>query len=180
MSTEQTDLREGSVRVALGDLLRSEWNSANAAGYDPTVSEGNGKHLNVTLGTYDENGPDPQIALRDVSEMPTGGDGYSAIKATGAGPIQTSRGRIDCNVFTGAQDDLPEHPQLLAKRIGLEVREIIHDNAQGIMDSATGELLVTDVACSRPRVTPDTDRPTVEWIGRCEVTYTIHDDPPER
>ena len=182
MSTQETDIREGSVRVALGDCLRENWKPANALGYDPNVGEDDPTHLRVSLGIYDEDTDPPHMALRDVSEIAEGSAGYSAIKATGEGPIQTFRGRVDINVFTGADGELPggEHPQLAAKRIGLEAREIIHDNVQGVMDAATGELLVTDIACSRPRVAPDPDLTPTSWIGRLEVTYRLDEQPPNR
>ena len=187
MSSQQTPITEGSVRVAIGELLRSEeWQADNALGYDPSLSEGDANHLDVTLGTYSEDNPVPQLALRDVSVIAEGGAGYSAIKATGEGPIQTFMGRIDVLTYVGEQGELTDsaggelNAQLAAKRIGHEVRAIVHDNSVGIMDPATGELLATSLACSRPRVTPDPDLPGPHWVGRQEVTYEVNEDPPNR
>lgn len=180
MSTTQTDLRTGSVRVALGDLLHAEWDPSNAAGYDPNLAESDPKHLDIHLGQFSEDGAFPQLGLRDVSETAAGSTGYAAMKATGAGPVQDFRGRVDMTVFVGADDDLDENSQLLAKRIGLEAREIIHDNVQGIMDSATGNLLIVNAACSRPRVGVDPDLPEAHYLGRLEVTYLLREEPPER
>ena len=176
------NLRKGSVRVALGDLLHEEWNPENTAGYDPTLSEGDGHHVDVTLGTYSEDNAVPQLALRSVSEMPEGGAGYSAIKANGDGPIQTFTGRIDVLAYVGEDGDLAggENPQLAAEMLGHEVRSIVHDNVDGVMDPVTGALLATDLACSRPRVSPDPDLPGPEWIGRQEVTYKLDENPPNR
>jgi len=174
------DITENSVRVALGDLLQTNWDPSNSQGHDATDDESATKRINVTLGTYSEDSPVPTMALRDVSETPVGGSGYSSIKATGAGPIQTSRGRIDLLTYVGADEDLPENTQLLAKRIGHEARAIIHDNAVGVMDPVTGELLATSLACSRPRVTPDPNLPGPQFVGRQEVTYEINEDPPDR
>lgn len=179
MSTE-TPLVEGSVRVAIGDLLRAEWRADNALGYTPTADEGTDAHLDVTLGTYSEDNPVPTLALRAVSETPD--TSASAIKATGEGSVQTTLGRIDIQAYVGADGDLPggENAQLAAKRIGLEVRSILHDNEIGVMDSSTGELLATNLVCSRPTVVPDPDLPGPEFVGRQEVTYEINDDPPTR
>ena len=103
------DITEDSVRVALGDLLQANWDPTNSQGYDATDDESVTKRINVTLGTYSEDSPVPTMALRDVSEIPEGGSGYSSIKATGSGPIQTFRGRIDLLTYVGAEDDLPEN-----------------------------------------------------------------------
>jgi len=173
-------ITEDSVRVALGDLLQANWDPSNSQGYDATDDESVTKRIDVTLGTYSEDSSPPTMALRDVSEVAEGGAGYSSVKATGAGPIQTFQGRIDLLTYVGAEDDLPENTQLLAKRIGHEARAIIHDNAVGVMDSVTGELLATSLACSRPRVTPDPDLPGPHFVGRQEVTYEINEDPPNR
>jgi len=180
MSSTQTDLRTGSARVAIGDLLHRAWAPSNAAGYDPTLAESDAKHLNIHLGLYEEDSSVPQLGLRDVSEIPTGASGYAGMKATGAGPIQDFRGRIDARVFVGTDEDLPENTQLLAKRIGLEARSIIHDNAGGIMDAATGNLLIVDVSASRPRIGVDPDLPGAHIVGRMEINYTLREDPPER
>ena len=181
MSTPEQDIREGSVRVAIGDLLQSgAWDASKAMGYDPTAEEGTEKHIDVTLGNYSEDNPVPTMALRDVSEIAEGASGYSGFKANGDGPIQTFRGRIDVNTFVGTDDDLPENTQLLAKRIGLELRDVIHANANGVMDSATGEFLATDLACSRPRIGTDPDLPGPEFLARNELTYTVSEDPPNR
>ena len=186
MSTgPKQDPREGDVRIAIGDLLRAEWRAHPAMGYDPKLPEGDGKHLDITLGTYSEDNAVPQLAIRDVSEIPEGGSGYSAIKADGSGPIQTFMGRKDINVFVGAKGDLAgdEHPQLAARQIGEEARSIIHattSNKGGIMDSATGELLATDLACSKPRVGVDPDLPEAEFLARQEVTYQLSENPPQR
>ena len=174
------DITEDSVRIALGDLLQTNWDPDSSQGYDATDDESATKRINVTLGTYSEDSPVPTMALRDVSEIAEGGAGYSSIKATGAGPIQTFRGRIDLLTYVGAEDNLPESTQLLAKRIGHEARAIIHDNAVGVMDPVTGELLATSLACSRPRVTPDPDLPGPQFVGRCEITYEVNEDPPNR
>jgi hypothetical protein len=174
------DITEDSVRVALGDLLQANWDPTNSQGYDATDDESVTKRINVTLGTYSEDSPVPTMALRDVSEIAEGGAGYSSIKATGDGPIQTFRGRIDLLTYVGATEDLPENTQLVAKRIGFEAQSIIHDNAVGVMDPVTGELLATSLACSRPRVTPDPDLPGPQFVGRQEVTYEINEDPPDR
>lgn len=179
MSTN-TDLRKGDVRIAIGNLLHTEWNPANAGGYDPTLPESDNAHLDIHLGLYEEDSDFPQLGLRDVSSIPTGSAGYSAIKATGAGPIQTFRGRIDAGVYVGASGAQAANPQLLAKRIGLEAREIIHDNANGVMDPVTGTLLATNLACSRPRVGVDPDLAEAHYIGRLEITYELSEDPPER
>ena len=174
------DISEDSVRVALGDLLQTNWDPDNSQGYDATEDESVSKRIDVTLGTYSEDSSPPTMALRDVSEIPEGGSGYSSIKATGEGPIQTFRGRIDLLTYVGADEDLPENTQLLAKRIGHEARAIVHDNAVGLMDPMTGELLATSLACSRPLVGTDPDLPGPEWVGRCEITYQVHENPPQR
>lgn len=184
MSTNQTPIQQGSVRVALGAALRREWRAANALGYAPapTLDASDEKHIDISLSVGDDDPDPPHIVLRDVSEIATGSQGYAAIKATGAGPIQDVRGRRDVNIFVGEQGDLPgkEQAQLAAKRIGGEVRSIVHDNANGLMDPATGTLLATDLACSPPRVVPDPDLPEQEWRALCEVTFTRQFDPPKR
>ena len=182
MSSTQTPIEEGSVRIALGNLLRREWRPENALGYAfgdrPETSE----HIEMHLGNYDEDVAPPQIALRDVSEIPTGSQGYAAIKATGEGPIQDVRGRRDVNIYVGKQGGEVDTTQIqqAAKTIGEEVRSIVHDTANGIMDPATNELLATNLACAPPRVVPDPDLPETEWRAICEVTFTRQFDPPDR
>lgn len=182
MSTNQTPTEEGSVRIAIGNLLRDKWRPENALGLGFTTPKDNGNRLDIHLGNYDEDTPVPQIALRDVSEMPTGSQGYAAIKATGEGPIQDVRGRRDINIYVGKQGGRVTTTQIqeAAKTIGNEVRSIIHDNVNGVMDPATGELLAEGLACSPPRVVPDPDLPETEWRAICEVTFTRQYDPPNR
>jgi hypothetical protein len=81
-------LPETEVTVALVDLLTSEWGSTSIA-VDETF-----KPAWISTGWWNEETPNPQITLTNVSE-PTDPDGLAA----GGGLAAWVDGTLDCNVW---------------------------------------------------------------------------------
>ncbi len=174
MSSNQ--LRQGNVRIAIGDRLHAAWNPDNVAGYDPTLATSEPKHLDIHLGHYDEEHGFPQLGLIPVS----GGSSGRAWKPDGSGLVVDYDGRVDIRVFVGSEDDLPEDAQLLAESIGEEVRDILHDT-QYLMDPVTDDLLVEDVQpLSQPVVNEDTELADTRFFATVEIGYLRSEEPPQR
>jgi hypothetical protein len=167
-------LEEDNARIALGDELIANWNPANTADYDPTLAESDAKHLDVHLGSYDESKDFPQLALAAVAGQAM--DQY--IAGDGSGTTNWHRGRVDVHAYSGTSADLPENASKLAETIGWEVYRIIHA-ADHVTDSATGELLLTDVEpIAEPlgRVNRDADSP--RYSALVQLGYRRRRTPP--
>lgn len=166
-------LREGNVRVALGDVLHDKWTSGNVAGYSPNADPETSGNINVHFGKYNQEYGVPQIGLLNVSAELV----ERNWKPDGSGIVEGYDGRIDANVYVGAEDDLPQNSQLLAFAIGDEVRDIVH-NTDRLVDSETSGLLTETIEpLSKPVVREDTDAPEARFLATVETGYRLTEQP---
>lgn len=169
-------LREGSVRVSLGNLLHDQWTSGLTGGYSPNWPPDDPKHIRVQRGNYNQDYPVPQLSLTDVSSTQVA----EYWKADGSGLQKQYDGRIDATVFVGSEDDLPEDSQLLAHTIGQEVREIVHATDRLVDPHTSGLLTETIEPLSEPVVRADPDAPEARYSALVEVGYRRGEQPPNR
>jgi hypothetical protein len=169
-------LIEDDVRVALGDLLKSKWQSP--AGYaldDDSASKSIGLHLRGSVRT---DRPLPQLTLVDVSNVGS----FFGTAGDGTGPVIRFDGRVDVRAFVGSAEDVPggEAPALLARAIAREATEIVKATPEGLSDPATGEALAYRLEVrDGPTSRPDPEAPD-EHRGDVEVGYKQLETTPQR
>lgn len=167
------------TRLALKRRLEADWKPTNTEGYDPNLADSNSSSIRIHLGEYDDDMPHPQIVISDVSSVTPAASGFSRVKADGTGHVATYDSRLDVNVWVPANE--ANDPDLLAETIGWEVRDIVHDNSQGLVDPETLEECTNRlVPLSEPQAFADPDSSLTRWRALVEVGYRRREDPPQR
>lgn len=172
----ESELKEGDVRVSIGEHLIDAWTSGNCEGYSPNWDTSNNKHIRLQRGNYNQDYGVPQLGLIDVSSERIS----QSWKADGSGMVDHYDGRVDVNAYVGSEDELPEDTQLLAFQIGQEVRDIVQATPRLIDAHTSGQLTTTIEPLSKPVVTADTDGPEARYLARVELGYRTDEQPPNR